>query len=415
MMNWGAHDLTNIAEKYGTPYYLYDLDAARVHLAALREHLPGNVEVLYCVKANPNPRIITAFQELVPGLDISSGGEVELACAAGWSPSKMSFAGPGKTESELRLSISRGLGSISIESVTELNRISALALEQKRTVRCLLRINPASAPKGFAMKMGGLASQFGVQEEDSAAVFKQALNAPGIKLAGIHIFSGTQCLELPALVENVEQTLGIAASLATANNVTLEEINLGGGIGVAYFPGQEDLSPTQVSRALADSILAFRTRHPRFVQTKIVVELGRYLIARFGVYVTRVVDAKLTRDRRFVIMDGGMNHCFPATGNFGQLVKKNYPVENLSRSVAENEWVPQELVGPLCTPLDSMARNVALPLCETGDLIAVKNCGAYSFSASPLMFLSHATPLELLSFKGELSVARRRILASEFV
>jgi diaminopimelate decarboxylase len=412
-MKLDKFNFDEIAEQYGTPFYLYDMDQAAQHLKDLQSHLPENVDVLYCVKANPNPKLIEVYKDLADGLDMSSGGEVELSYDMGCDPAKMSFAGPGKTDEELRRSLELGLGSISIESERELERLSNLAQEMGKTMNCLLRINPMSTPKSFAMKMGGVPSQFGVQQEDSEALFARALSTPGIRLIGIHIFCGTQCLVLDDIVTNAKQTLEIARKLSEKNDFTPEEVNLGGGIGVAYFDGQTDVPAVDVSKAMGELISSFRKDNPRFAKTRFVLELGRYLIGRFGIYVVSVVNKKAARGKEFTIMDGGMNHCFPATGNFGQLIKKNYPVINLSRKVVPENETAQELVGPLCTPLDSMARNLKLPPCEEGDLVAWVNCGAYSFSASPLLFLSHPTPIELMHYKGEISVARRRISAKE--
>jgi diaminopimelate decarboxylase len=409
------HDFAAIADQYGTPFYLYDIDEAADHLAAFQAGLPDNVDVLYCMKANPNPRIVAMYRELVPGLDISSGGEVELAMQAGWSADVMSFAGPGKTDEELTLAIENHIGSLSIESLSELQRAAAIADNLNATAGILLRINPESIPKGFAMKMGGIASQFGIPEENIDEAVELAKSLPGIDLRGFHIFSGTQCLSLDAATENIKQTLDISQRLSEKHQITPAEINLGGGVGVAYFPGQEDIDPGELSSSLAALIIGFRREFPRLADTRMVIELGRYLIGRYGVYVTHVIDVKETRGKRFTVLNGGMNHCFPATGNFGQLIKKNYPTVNLSRDADQVDFIKQEIVGPLCTPLDSMARSLLMAPAEVGDMVAFNNCGAYSYSASPLMFLSHKTPIELIYRHGKITIGRRRLSAADFV
>lgn len=414
-MELSEHDFKAIGEQYGTPFYLYDIDAAAAHLKTLQDGLPENTDVLYCVKANPNPKIVAMYRDLVPGLDMSSGGEVELAMNTGWSPEVMSFAGPGKTDEELTLAISNNLGSLSVESMGELHRASAIADNLGTKARVLLRINPETIPKAFAMKMGGVASQFGIPEEHIDEAIEAAKSLSGIHLRGFHIFSGTQCLKVEAAMENIKQTLEISQRLAAKHNISVEEINLGGGVGVAYFPGEEDICPAELSSSLNALITDFRSEVPALADTHLVIELGRYLIARYGVYVTHVVDVKETRGKRFAILNGGMNHCFPATGNFGQLIKKNYPIVNLSRECDEEDLVKTEVVGPLCTPLDSMARSLPMAQAEVGDLVAFNNCGAYAYSASPLMFLSHKTPIELIYRHGEITVGRRRLSAADFV
>ena len=412
-MKLSSHDWEALARAHGTPLYLYDLDQAQAHLQELQDALQG-VSVYYCVKANPNRAVIEAFRDMVPALDISSAGELELAASVGWDPGKMSFAGPGKSDRELATALERGIGSLSIESAVELNRISTLAQRSGIVAPVLLRINPEFTPRAFAMKMGGGPSQFGVPEEQAEATLRQAIADPHLHVRGIHIFAGTQCLDPEALEQNLQQTLSIAARLSEACDLTMEEVNLGGGLGIAYFQGQEDLDNQALARRLAGCVREFRESHARFAATHFVLELGRYLMGRYGAYLSRVIEVKHVRDKRFVVLDGGMNHVFPATGNFGQLIKKNYPVVNVSRTGDEAPAVKQEIVGPLCTPMDSLGRGLELVPCEVGDLLAFDNCGAYSFSASPLLFLSHPSPAELVHYQGQVRLARRRLAPADF-
>jgi diaminopimelate decarboxylase len=404
-------DYGALAAQHGTPFYVYSMDDAVAHAKRLRAHLPSRVDLLYAAKANANSRVLQLMQPHVSGLDISSGGELRLATAAGYSPSVMSFAGPGKSDQELELAIGSDIHVLSVESPNELRRAAAIAARLDKQVSITLRINPLHIPKEFPMKMGGLPSQFGIAEEDVDPVIEEALRTPRIRLRGFHIFSGTNCLEKDAIVENVRQTLGIALRLAEKHDLSPEIVNLGGGFGIPYFFGQEDMDVDALGAAIGETVQQFHDAQPRFAQARYLLELGRYLIGAFGAYVTRVIDVKQTRGKRFVILDGGMHHCFPATGNFGQLIKKNYPVRNLT---SEAKPVLQELVGPLCTPIDSMARALELPEAQIGDLIAFMQCGAYSYAASPLLFLSHDTPLELVEADGKCEVARTRKPASAF-
>jgi diaminopimelate decarboxylase len=407
-----------LARTHGTPFYLYDLDAALAHLATLRAALPEVVDIYYCVKANGNRRVLEAFRPKVAGLDLSSAGELDMALACGYDPGPMSMAGPGKTTHELERAMLGGVGVISLESVAELERLAEVAAVRGLRPAVTLRINPAETPKEFAMRMGGGPSQFGVAEEDAGAALSRVLATSVVRLVGLHIYAGTQCLEERALVDNMKGSLAIAARLAESHDLRLEMINLGGGFGVPYFSGQHPVDPASLGRGLAAELAAFRAAHPRFAKTRYIFELGRYLIGPYGAYVARVTEVKETRGKRYVILDGGMHHCFPATGNFGQLVKKNYPVQNLSRgggvALESDAYPPQELCGPLCTPMDSMARAVRMPRAEAGDLVAFFASGAYSFAASPLLFLSHDTPIELVKLGGEVSVARAKMPATRF-
>lgn len=401
-----------LAQRHGTPFYLYDMDAALAHLKVMQQAVAPHGHVFYCVKANANAKVLEAFKPHVAGLDLSSAGELELALKAGFDPKAMSFAGPGKSVEELEEAVAGRVGIVSVESMTELARLGAIAKKAGRVQDVTLRINPQSTPKEFNMKMGG-PSQFGIAEELADDAIRRIQAQEGVRLVGIHVFAGTQCLEASALVANVKQTLDLAARLQKAHGFDPEVVNLGGGFGVAYFPGQEAMDHAALSRDVGSALNAFTAEHPVFGKTRFILELGRYLIGMFGVYVARCIDVKEARGKRFVILDGGMNHCFPATGNFGQLVKKNYPVKNLSKP--ENAaLLAQEVVGPLCTPMDSMARAIELPKAEIDDLVAFWNCGAYSFGASPLLFLSHATPLELVKNGGQVAVGRERLRATRF-
>lgn len=412
-MKLDSIDFTSIAKEFGTPFYLYDMDQALAHLGRLKAGLPEGVDVFFAMKANANPDVLRTFFGHVQGLDVSSAGEIEQAVAVGFDPAAMSFAGPGKTEHDLRLAIGHRVRLLSIESPTELRRASKIASELGTTATIALRINPQYTPKQFTMKMGGNPSQFGTAEEDAAPLFEEAKSAPGLHLDGIHIFSGTQCLEVEGIAENIRQTIAIASRMSEEHDLRPAFVNLGGGFGIPYFAGQEEIDVDELGRAVGAAIEEARSQHPRLQETRFILELGRYLIGTFGVYVSRVVDVKTTRGKRFVVLDGGMHHCFPATGFFGQLVKKNYPVVNFSRPQAE--VVAQELVGPLCTPMDSMARNVSLPQLEIDDLVGILSAGAYCYSASPLLFLGHETPAELVLRDGACMVSRKRKPSADLV
>lgn len=423
-MNLDGQEAEALAKEHGTPYYVYDLDAALAHLAALKKSLsePADVvDVFYCVKANGNRKVLEAFRPHVAGLDLSSAGELDMAIAAGYDPKRASIAGPGKTTEDLERCVQHGVGIVSLESVAELGRLGAVARARGKRQDVTLRINPAQTPKEFAMRMGGGASQFGVAEEEAGAAIDAVLAEPGVRLVGLHIYAGTQCLEERALVENMMGSLAIVGRLAEEKNLTPEMVNLGGGFGIPYFTGQTAVDTPALGRALAGKLVEWKAENPRFAKARFVFELGRFLIGRYGVYVSRVTEVKETRGKRFVILDGGMHHCFPATGNFGQLVKKNYPVKNLTRGesgpradLESDTNEPQEVCGPLCTPMDSMARGVKIPRAEPGDLVGFFASGAYSYAASPLLFLSHDTPLELLKLENAVTVARQRMPATRF-
>lgn len=414
-------DFGALADRYGTPFYLYDMDQALAHAARIQAGLPPMVDLFYCVKANANRRVLEAYKGKVAGLDLSSAGEAALAAAAGYDLTKASFAGPGKDEHELGKALTHKVGIISIESPLELERTAKLAAAAGKRQGVTLRVNPMVAPKEFPMKMGGLPSQFGIPEEQVDDVVVRAKALPSIDLLGFHVFAGTNVLEAQAVVENARGTLAIAKRLAHKHDVAPKIVNLGGGLGIPYFAGQPELDVDAVIKGLGQVVAEFHAAERRFEAARYILELGRFMMGEFGVYVTRVIDVKEARGKRFAIMDGGMHHCFPATGNFGQVIKKNYPITNLSRVSADpaaphagGPLTPHELVGPLCTPIDSMARDIKLPRTEVGDLVGFLKTGAYSFAASPLLFLSHDTPPELVHAGGTTTLTRERKPASAF-
>jgi diaminopimelate decarboxylase len=398
-------DVCGLAATFGTPLYLYDLDGALARVRRLRDALPAGFRLFYSPKANPSAGVLGAFREAVDGLDVSSIGEVRLAEGIGYEPETMSFAGPGKTDAELGEAVSRGVGVISIESAGELRRLSSIARRAGRRVHVTLRVNPLAPTPQFAMRMGGQASPFGIPEESAAEVLRQASDDEAIEVLGLHVYAGTQCLDVDGIADSVRSTLGVVARLAGATGIHLQVVNLGGGIGVPYFEGENPVDPVKVAAAIG-GVVAEAASGSALAGVGFVLELGRYLIGEFGTYVARVTDVKVTRGKRFAVLDGGMHHCFAATGNFGQLIKKNFRMANLSRPAGTIG--AYDVVGPLCTPLDTLGRNVALPEVAAGDFIGIMNCGAYGLSASPIRFLGHDPPAEVIRLGGRCALAAGR-------
>ncbi|GLI39246.1 diaminopimelate decarboxylase [Geobacter hydrogenophilus] len=383
----------DLAERYGTPFYLYDLETVKGKCAAIRKAFGDSLELLYAVKANPNRELLMAMRGEVEGLDIASAGELDRALEAGYNAGCISFAGPGKTREELRRSLEAGVGCISVESLRELHDLRDLVRAGAPRASILVRVNPQLLIKDFAVKMGGKASQFGIDEEElpSALDFIKA-NADAFDFKGIHIYAGTQCLNEESLAQNLANTLAIAARVTTDYGMECRVINIGGGLGVSYYeehPGLDLEKLSTLFRAEFD-----RYRESTGTKPRILMELGRFLVAEAGIYVTRVVSEKLSRGEQFYVLDGGMNHHLSASGNLGMTIRKNYLVRNFSRPGAERQTCT--LVGPLCTPLDLMGKAVSVAAPEVGDLIGFLNSGSYGYSASPLFFLGHGEPCELL-------------------
>jgi diaminopimelate decarboxylase len=401
----GGVRVSRLAADYGTPLFVHDLGIVEQRIGSLREALPDRFSLFYSVKANPSQGLLKFLLDRGCGLEVASGGEFRQAERAGCDPSSIVFAGPGKTPEELRYVIGRGIGEIHAESLVEIDRLSRTATELGKTVGVAVRVNPGGAAQGGAMRMGGRASQFGIDEEGMDAAVRRVLEGPGLRFAGVHLFVGTQILDAGILAGQYVRGMEIAARAASLCGGALDTVDLGGGLGIPYYAGENELDVFEYGRRVRELLHQHESR-PEFRDTRFVVEPGRYLVGESGVYVSKVIDIKKSRDKTFVVADGGMHHHLAASGNLGQVIKKNFPVAIVNR-VAEECTDQVHVVGPLCTPLDVLGRDVALPTPRVGDLVGVFQSGAYARSASPLGFLSHPTPPEVHVYRGEARLARR--------
>lgn len=372
-----------------TPAYVYDFAVIRARIAKLRAALPDAVGLHYAIKANPLPALLAAIAPLVDGMDVASAGE--MARALDVKPADtISFAGPGKRDAELEAAIRAGV-TLNIESEGEAARAMAIGERLGIASRCAVRVNPDHELRGSGMKMGGRPSPFGVDAARVPALVRRLIEA-GADWRGFHIFAGSQALDADAVIETQAATVALAAELAGQVGVMPPQVNLGGGLGIPYFPGDKPIDVERIGAALERSL---RERPDMLAQTRFHLELGRYLVGEAGVYLARVIDRKESQGETFLVVEGGLNHHLAATGNFGTVVKRNYPVAVAHRMQdAAEETVT--IVGPLCTPLDRLADRVALPRAEVGDVIAVFASGAYGASASPSAFLGHAPVREIL-------------------
>ncbi len=379
-----------IAKAGGTPLFVYSAAMIRQTIARLRAAMPQRLALHYAVKANPYIPILQLISELVDGFDIASGGELAILLAAGIDPHRVSFAGPGKRDAELEAAIAAGV-TINLESEAEAERALAIAARLDVIPRLAIRVNPDFDLKGSGMKMGGGAKQFGVDETRVPALVGRII-ASGAQWCGFHIFAGSQALDAAAIAETQAQTLALAARLALESGMALPRCNLGGGLGIPYFPGDMPVDINHVGSALGDQFAALP---PVLADTAFCIELGRYLVGESGVYLTQIVDRKISHEEVFLITDGGLHHQLAASGNFGTVVRRNYPVAIATRfdaPVAEAASV----VGCLCTPLDRLADKAGFPHAESGDIVAVFCAGAYGASASPANFLGQGPAREML-------------------
>jgi diaminopimelate decarboxylase len=379
-----------VAEAGRTPVFVYSKALLDQRMADLRAALPARVGVNYAVKANPHPAVIAHMAPLVDGFDIASAGELTLCVEAGIDPRRISFAGPGKRDDELQAAIAAGV-TLNCESEGEGAR--ALAIGQRLGIapRIAVRVNPSFVMTGSGMKMGGGAKQFGVDAERVPALAKHLI-AQGAEWRGLHIFTGSQTLSADAIIEAQANVLALAAELAQAIGAPCPKLNMGGGLGIPYFPGDMPVDLARVGAALAERVADLP---PVLAETELCMELGRYLVGEAGVYLTRIIDRKESHGVTFLVTDGGLHHQLAASGNFGTVVRRNYPSAIATRYGAQaTEEV--NIVGCLCTPLDRLADNAMMPRAEVGDLVAVFCAGAYGATASPSAFLGHGPAAELL-------------------
>jgi len=391
----GGVPLPRLAARIGqTPFFAYDRRLVSERVAALREHLPKDVRLNYAVKANPMPALVQHLAGLVDGFDLASAGELMVALDTPMPAERISFAGPGKTQDELSRAIAAGI-TINAESEGELERIARIGAEMGARPRVAVRVNPDFELRGSGMRMGGGAKQFGIDAERVPQALRW-IGGQDLEFLGFHIYSGSQSLNAAAIVEAQGKAIELAAALATHAPGPVRKLNIGGGFGIPYFEGDAPLDLAALARGLGDHLPAAKKAMP---DAEVMLELGRYIVGEAGLYVCRVVDRKVSRGQVFLITDGGLHHQLAASGNFGQVLRRNYPVAIGNRVGNEAPGQATEtanVVGCLCTPLDLLGSKMELAPAQVGDFVVIFQSGAYGLSASPTAFLSHPHPAEVL-------------------
>ncbi len=387
----GGIPLTRLAARVGqTPFYAYDRQLLSKRVSALRAVLPETLKIHYAMKANPMPALVAHMARLVDGIDVASGGELKVALDNGTDPREVSFAGPGKSTEDLRRAVAAGI-LINIESFREIAELTEICNETGYRARVAVRVNPDFELKSSGMKMGGGPKQFGVDAEQVPELLTEIGQAE-LDFEGFHLFAGAQNLKADAIVEAQQKSYDLALRLAEHAPGPVRTLNLGGGFGIPYFPGEQrlDLAP------IAANLATLTERAARdFHTAELVIELGRYLVGEAGIYVSRVIDRKISRGQVYLVTDGGLHHHLSASGNFGQVIRKNYPAA-IGNRMASSEKKIATVVGPLCTPLDLLADRMELAKADVGDLVVIYQSGAYGFTASPQAFLSHPACVEVL-------------------
>jgi diaminopimelate decarboxylase len=388
----GGVPVDRLAERVGgTPFFAYDRGLLTGRVALLRATLPADVQLSYAIKANPMPAVVQHLSGLVDAFDVASALEMRAALDSPMPPARVSFAGPGKTDAELRQAVAAGV-TIELESDNEARRVAGAGASLGLRPRVAVRVNPDFAVKGSGMRMGGGPQQFGVDAERVPGLLKE-LAATDLEVLGFHVFAGSQNLRADIIGEAQRRTVELMLRLAGDAPEPVRYLNLGGGFGIPYTDRDQPLDLAAIGADLT-ALMRDEVR-PRLPDARVVIELGRYLVGECGVYVTRIVDRKESRGKTYLVVDGGMHHQLAASGNFGQVIRRNYPIavaNRLGQEPAEQVTV----VGSLCTPLDLLGDNVTLPEAGVGDLVVLYQAGAYGLTASPTAFLSHPAPAEVL-------------------
>lgn len=382
----------NLLKHYAgqTPFYAYDRSVVAQKIRHFRHQMPTNLKLHYAVKANPMPALVGFIQPLVDGLDVASGNELRLALNSGMLGQKISFAGPGKRRNELAMAVASQT-TINVESFNELKLLRQLSDEIGIRARVAIRVNPDFELKSSGMKMGGGAQQFGIDAEEVPSML-QLITDYGLHYRGLHIFTGSQNLNQDSIITAHQAIFELAERLQKSAHSDIESLNIGGGLGIPYFPGESTIQLEAIAEHLEPLIDNFIER---WGECEIAMELGRYLVGDAGIYVCEVIDVKQSRGSQFAIVDGGLHQHLSASGNFGQVIRKNYPVA-IGNKMQQPIQQSVQVVGPLCTPLDLLADKYQLPNIEVGDLVVIYQSGAYGYSASPRDFLSHPQPVEIL-------------------
>ncbi|MFC7049347.1 pyridoxal-dependent decarboxylase, exosortase A system-associated [Emcibacter nanhaiensis] len=387
----GGIKLSRLANRVGsTPFFAYDRRLMTARVEEMRKYLPKQVQLHYAMKANPMPAVVHHMASLVDGLDVASSGEMAVALDTGTSPELISFAGPAKTDQELSQAVAAGV-VLNMESFGEMRRAAAFGEQQGIRPKAAIRVNPDFELKSSGMKMGGGPKQFGVDAEQVPDMLKE-FAALDLDFQGFHIFSGSQNLRVDSILETQEKTLDLAIRLAGDAPCEPPTVNIGGGYGIPYFPGEEPLDLKAAGAGLGELLPAFEEKLPN---AEVVIELGRFFVGEAGIYVSKIVDRKVSRGHTFLMTDGGLHHHLAASGNFGQVIRKNYPVE-IGNRMAAGEKEEASVVGCLCTPLDLLGNKMELPVAEIGDYVVLFQSGAYGLTASPTAFLGHEAPKEIL-------------------
>ena len=386
--------LADIGLTHGTPAYVYFIDPILDRFRLLDEAFQGRFSVSYAVKCNPNHELLRQIKNNVITLDVSSIGEADVAIAAGFEAKDITFSGPAKRPEELRRAVELGVGEMVCESQYELETLDRLASDAGKRISVFIRVNPLKSPSGFGVRMAGKPSQFGIDEEDVSAVMSRFGMWTSLKLAGFHIYSGTNCLCEEAIAENFSNYIELFTRFSEEQNLHPKKLIFGSGFGIPYHTEENPLNIRKLADLITPLVDDLRS-NPRMERTSFVLEMGRWLVGPHGYLITSVIGKKLSRGTNVCLCDAGFNNHLAACGMLGSVIRRNWQFWNVSAH-ENSETETYTLVGPLCTTIDVLASQIELPKLNPGSVLAIGNSGAYGLTASPIHFIGHPAPREFL-------------------
>jgi diaminopimelate decarboxylase len=397
-----------LAEAFGTPFYVYDLDLIGHRVAALRDVLPRGFRVAFAVKANPALAVVAHLRRCGVGADVASGGELETVLRAGFEPSTIAMTGPGKRDEELAAAVSACIGVLTVESPGELRRLEAVAAAAGRRQPILLRLAVSEDARLETVRLiGGVEGKFGMPLDTLLDTARAAAASRHVELLGVHAFGASNVRDAEQLAKHVSELVEIGRQVAAQAGTQLRLVDAGGGLGIPYANRERPLDFARLGRRLTE--MRARWDADGLGEMEVVLEPGRFLVGPAGAYVARVVDVKGPDSAPVAILDGGINHLArPA------LVRSEHRLAVFATD-AVRALVRTTVAGPLCTGLDVFTTDAMLPRPHVGDLIAVLDAGAYGFTESMPLFLSHPTAAEVAVSGGRAQLIRPRMTPTEFL
>ena len=404
-----GHEPEALVASFGSPLYVYDAGVVRARAAALRAALPDQVDIAFAVKANSSPALLAALCAAGLGADVASGGELRAVLRAGFGPSDVVFTGPGKTDAELEAALRAAVGALTIESLDELDVVISMAALAQPGQALMLRLATGGDGEGRPIIGASGNVKFGLTDAEAVEALGRLRAATVLppagpfRLRGFHAFGASNVLDAAILVQGAAELARRAERIAAPFGLEVELLDAGGGLGIPYAVADGALDVRALGEGLALELASWAAR-AGLRRARLLLEPGRWLTGPAGAYLCRVIRTKERGGRHVAISDGGIHHLLRP-----RLVGQDHRVVAVGAAAGRPLDAQVDLVGPLCTGIDILASAVAAPLPRAGDLYAVLDAGAYGYSESMPLFLSHPVPAEVVVDGPHITVSRERV------